>query len=277
VSTVTRVSASDGIPLLVRTWETPGLPRRAEVVIVHGLGEHSGRYQHVGDHLAATGLQAMAFDLRGHGGSGGARAFVGRFGDYLDDLGTVIAVAARKGLPVVLYGHSLGGLIALRYSLDPDRAVPDLLVLSAPALDAAIIPSWKRAVAPVLGRLLPRLTLPNDIAGDHLSRDPSVGTAYFDDPLVLVKTTTRLGSEMLRAMGEVRMLMAHLRIPTLVIHGGEDVLVPTATSEVLASLACVERVVLSGLRHEVHNEDSGARALAVIDEWIDRHLDPAAS
>jgi alpha-beta hydrolase superfamily lysophospholipase len=275
MSTVTIISASDGTPLLVRTWGAPAAPR-AEVVIVHGLGEHSGRYEHVGDHFAAAGLQARAFDLRGHGASGGKRGFVGRFGDYLDDLGTVLATAGPQGLPIVLYGHSLGGLVALRYCLDPGRVAPSLLILSAPAVDATI-PWWKRAVAPVLGRLAPHLELPNDITGDQLSGDPSVGKAYFDDPLVLVETTTRLGAEMLRAMREVRLLMENLRIPTLVLHGEADVLVPTAASEVLGSNPCVERIVLSGLRHEVHNEDAGARSLALIDQWLDRHLAPAVS
>jgi alpha-beta hydrolase superfamily lysophospholipase len=275
VSTVTRISASDGTTILLRTWGSPA-PARAEVVIVHGLGEHSGRYEHVGEHFVASGLHVTAADLRGHGGSGGGRGFVRHFGDYLDDLGAVMEEARRQRLPVVLYGHSLGGLIALRYALDGDRAAPDLMILSAPAVDAAI-PAWKRAVAPALGRLLPRLPLPNDITGEQLANDPSVGKAYFDDPLVLTKTTTRLGAEMLLAMREVRIRMDGLSVPTLVLHGGADVLIPTATSEALGSLPCVERIVLPGLRHEVHNEDAGALSLAVIVEWIDRHLEQAKS
>ena len=261
--------AADGTPLLLRSWPEPSR-RRASMLIVHGLGEHSGRYEHVGAHFSSAGLAVTALDLRGFGGSGGKRAFVGSFAEYLEDLELPMEAMLAHPAPTIMYGHSLGGLIALAYALWGRRA-PDLLVLSAPSLDAAI-PGWKRVAARLLGRLAPSAALANEIRGDQLSADPAVGEAYFADPLVVTRTTARFGAEWLRAMAKARASLAHLTVPTLVIHGGEDTLVPPAVSEPLAAVPGVRRVVLPGLRHECHNEAGGRVALAEIDGWLAQHL-----
>jgi alpha-beta hydrolase superfamily lysophospholipase len=212
-----------------------------------------------------------ALDHRGFGRSGGRRAFVARFDDFLDDLSAEIADLRSSRLPVVLYGHSLGGLIALAATLS-DRPRPDLLVLSAPAV-AAEIPTATRLAARVLGRVLPRLMLPNGLTGDQLSRDPAVGEAYFADPLVITKSTTRLGSESFRAMDETaRRVASGIPVPTLVVHGGSDPIVPPASSEPLGALPGVERVVFPEFRHESHNEDGGTDLLATVTGWLDRQL-----
>jgi len=240
------------------------------MLLLHGLGEHSGRYEHVGAHFAAAGLAVSAVDLRGFGGSAGRRAFLRSFQEYLDDLTPAVDDMLRHPEPMILYGHSLGGLIALAYALWGPHA-PDLLVLSAPSLDAEV-PAWKRLVARLLAHLAPTVALPNDIRGDQLSSDPAVGEAYFADPLVVTRTTTRLGAEWLKAMARARAALAELTMPTLVIHGGDDTLVPPPISEPLAAVPGVQRVVFPGLRHEVHNEAGGTVALAEVGAWIDRHL-----
>jgi len=269
VSTTRIVTNSDGMDFLERSWTAPP-PARGTVLLVHGLGEHSGRYEHVGDRLAGIGFDVVAPDLRGFGGSGGQRAHVARFTEYPDDLAPCAARLAAAGIPLVLYGHSLGGLVALLYALG-DHPGPDLLILSAPALDATI-PAWKRVAARVLGRLAPGIALPNEITGDQLSRDPAVGEAYFADPLVTTRTTARLGAELLAAMAQAREHLSDLTVPTLVLHGGDDTLVPPEVSAPLAERDCVERIVLHGLRHETHNEDGGALALGLITDWLDRRL-----
>lgn len=269
MSTTHYVNAADGTRLLLRSWLEPP-DRRASLLLIHGLGEHSGRYEHVGAHFASAGLAVSALDLRGFGGSGGRRAFVASFAEYLEDLELPVEEMLGSPQPTILYGHSLGGLVALTYALWGRRA-PDLLVLSAPTLDAAV-PGWKRVAARVLGRLAPAAALPNDISGDQLSSDPAVGEAYFADPLVVTRTTARLGAEWLKAMAKARAALAHLTVPTLVIHGSDDTLVPPTISEALAAVPGVHRVVLSGLRHECHNEESGAAALAEVGAWIDQHL-----
>jgi len=263
-----RWPAADGTPLYVREWHSVGEPW-ARVLIVHGIGEHSGRYQRTGRLLSEAGLEVQAFDLRGHGLSGGRRMYVRRWDDFLDDVEIRLEAMRKPGLPMVLFGHSLGALVALDYACS-DRPAPDLLVLSAPPLDATV-PGWQRLLAPVLSAVAPTLVLANPIIGDQLARDPAVGVAYFADPLVQPRSTARLGAQFLSAMRRTRSRLGRLSVPTLVIHGGADTLVPTAVSEPLAALPGVERRVLPDLRHETLNEPEGPQAVAGIVEWLRAH------
>ena len=270
MSTTAVHSAPDGMDQFTRSWMPPRDPR-ASIVLVHGLGEHSGRYEHVGGHLAAAGFAVDATDLRGHGRSGGPRAHMESFDDVLDDLEASVARRQAPGVPFVLIGHSLGGLIAAAYTEDPARTRPDLLVLSAPAIDATL-PKVKLVMARVLGRLTPKLAIPNGLSGDQLSRDPAVGEAYFGDSLVLTKTSARFGRESLAVMTDTKANVARLTLPLLVIHGAEDTIVPTASSGVFAGLPDSERVVFPGFRHESFNEEGGVRALETVTTWLDRRL-----
>ena len=270
-SSTDRVASRDGTELLVRRWPARLAPW-ASVLLVHGLAEHSGRYEHVGRWLAEAGLDVEAYDQRGFGASGGRRAYVERWTENHDDLEDRLAAlrsrAGAAGRPVVVYGHSLGGAIALGYAIaDPPRPLPDALVLSAPAIDSTI-PGWKRFVARVLGSVMPTGTLKNDLDGGILSRDPAVGEQYASDPLNQHATTFRFGAEALREQGRIRGAFDRLSIPTLVYHGGEDRLVPTASSEVLGTLPGVERRVYPGLRHESHNEPEGPAVIADVVTWL---------
>jgi alpha-beta hydrolase superfamily lysophospholipase len=260
------ITTSDGAELYVRAWE-PAAPAAANVVILHGLGDHGGRYEGIARAFVAAGLRSHAFDLRGFGLSSGKRAAVTRWARFLDDVDEVVRDRTDDGLPLVLYGHSMGALIALTYAVS-GKGRPDRLVLSAPALDADITAA-KRLAARVIGRLAPRFSLPNDITAEQLASDPSVGEAYFADPLVLSRSTTGLGLAFLRAMGEARSSLQRLSVPTLVVHGGDDTLVPPAVSEPLGELANVERIVVPGCRHEWHNEpENGPRTLARVVDWV---------
>ncbi len=265
MSVETTTTTADGVTLLRRAWDPDGDPR-AVVLIVHGLGEHSGRYEHVGEHFAAHGLATRSFDLRGFGRSGGKRAYVDRFDQYLDDVAARLDWAREPGRPVVLLGHSLGGLIAARY-LQSDRPQPDAAVLSAPAL-VADVPALKRGAAKGLSRLLPTLALPNDIAGDQLSSDPAVGEAYFADPLVYTKTTARLGAEILAAIDAANASLDRIRVPLYVIHGGADTVVPPPASAPLAGLPDATRRLFPAFRHECFNEPAGAEALDAVAGWV---------
>ena len=265
---------ADGTPLHLRHWATSGKPW-ATVLLVHGIGEHSGRYERTGRLMAEAGIDVHAFDIRGHGLSGGRRVYVRVWDDYLDDLAVRVAAVREPGVPLVLFGHSMGALIALTYACS-DRPAPDLLVLSAVPLDARV-PGWQRALAPILSRLAPTAILANPITGEQLSRDPAVGKAYFADPLVQPRSTTRLGAELLKAMKRGREGLDRLRIPALVIHGGGDTLVPTRVSEPLAAVAGVERRVLPDLHHETLNEPEGPEVVAAIVDWLRGRTAPAVS
>lgn len=267
-STIEHVAARDGTSLLLRHWPVNDGEPLASLLIVHGLAEHSGRYEHVGAHFAAAGLDTWGLDLRGFGGSGGPRAWVDRWSHLHDDLEERLAAirAARPQLPVVLYGQSLGGLVSLGYTLE-GRVRPDLLVLTAPAISAAI-PMWQRALVGLLSRVAPRTMLPNRLDGSVLSHDPAVGVAYFADPLCLHSSTARFGALAFAEQRRVSAALDRLSIPTLVLHGGEDQLVPTATSEVLEGRPGVTRHVVPGRRHEIHNEPNPEVVLDEVVAWI---------
>jgi len=260
--------STDGTRLATRHWPSPSQAPWASVLLVHGLGEHSGRYDHVGRRLAAAGLDVHALDLRGFGASGGRRAYVDRWSQFHDDVeGQLREVrSASSGRPIVLYGHSLGGLVSLGYVLT-DRPKPDLLVVTSPALDATI-PAIKRVAAGALSRVLPRLEIRNGFDGSVLSRDKAVGERYLADPLNHHGTTTRLAGEALAEQARVRAGLKNLAVPTLVLHGMDDGLVPPAASEPLAGLPNVTRKTYPGLRHELHNEPEWESVMDDVVAWL---------
>jgi alpha-beta hydrolase superfamily lysophospholipase len=263
-------TTQDELALHTRTWAPDEDPQRA-MLIVHGLGEHSGRWDHVARFFADRGYAVAAFDLRGHGKSEGTRAHTNSFNDFVDDVqGIVESGLVRTDLPWVLYSHSLGGLMEVYY-LAEDRPHPDAAVLSAPALEADV-PGSLRVAAQLLGRIAPKLAMANSISGEQLSRDEAVGEAYFADPLVYTKATTRMGMEIFNAQDRSREVIQHIETPTLVIHGGDDPLVPPSASAPLAALDSVDRKVYPGLRHELHNEPEQVQVLSEIAAWLDSTL-----
>ncbi len=277
-SIVSHVRAVDGTDLLVRHWpadeaEAGGAwagPPWGSVLLVHGLGEHSGRYEHVGDQLTGAGLEVAAYDHRGMGGSGGRRGDIERWSQYHDDLEARLADvrAGAKGRPVVLYAHSLGGLIAAGYLLD-DRPKPDLAVLSSPALDSAL-PGWKKRLAPVLARVGPTVEIANGIDGTWLSRDP-VGRSDGPSTTRCASRSAPPGSGRSALVEQARVRAAApggFGVPTLVLHGEADRLVPADASAILADAPLVERRTYPDLRHELHNEPEGPAIVDEIVAWL---------
>jgi alpha-beta hydrolase superfamily lysophospholipase len=195
---------------------------------------------------------------------------VDRWSRIHDDVADRIAAAraGAGGRPVALWGHSLGGLVALGYCLaEPPRPLPDALVLSAPALDSST-PTWQRIVARVLTRVAPTLPVQNGFDGSVLSRDPAVAERYLADPLNQHATTGRFGAEAFAEQARVRGAVGRLTVPTFVYHGEADRLVPPAASEPLAALATVTRRTWPDLRHESHNEPEGEAVVAAGVAWL---------
>jgi alpha-beta hydrolase superfamily lysophospholipase len=237
-------TADDGVTLFRRSW--PVANPRAAVVLLHGLAEHSGRYEHVGSGLAERGFDVRSWDLRGFGASEGERAYVEDFDRYVRDTAVEVAEAAGFGVPVVLMGHSMGGLIATLYAQSDERP-PDLLVLSTPSIDANI-PRGKLLISKTLVRVVPRFRIPTH------------------------KITMRLGIALLDAMRRSREALSSVLQPTLVLHGGEDSIVPPEVSAPFEALDNVTRVVFDGFHHESFNEESGTLAISTVADWIDAQL-----
>jgi acylglycerol lipase len=269
----------DGTTLRTLHWAPAGDPW-AVALIVHGLGEHAGRYQTVAAALTAAGIDVHGYDHRGFGGSSGRRAYVDRWSQLHDDLeARVLAVRAeRPGLPLVMYAHSLGGLIGCGYALSTTlRPLPDLLVLSAPAIDVSQ-PGWRKAMAGALCSVVPRMRLSNGLSEDGLSRDPSVRAKADADPLCLDATTVRFGAEAFSEQDRLQALLpglAAMPVPTYVLHGSADPIVPATATEVFEGKGNVTRRVHDGLRHECHHEPEQAEVLAEVVAWI-RSRVPAA-
>jgi acylglycerol lipase len=276
-------TTADGTVLLTRHWPVDGVESGgawagvpwASVLLVHGLGEHSGRYEHVGERMAAAGLDVHAYDHRGNGGSGGRRGDVERWSQLYDDLAERLVAVRRTAAgirPVALYGHSLGGLIIAGYCRpeprSPDRPRPDLVVLSSPGLDDTL-PGWKRRLAGPLARVAPTLAIPNGVDGATISRDPSVSARTVDDPWCLSASTVRFGAAAFREQARVRAeAAAGLGVPTLVLHGDDDGLVPVDASAAFEGAPQTERRTYPGLRHELHNEPEGPAVVDDIIEWL---------
>jgi len=264
-SQVETVAARDGTLLLTRWWPTAGDPW-GTILVVHGLGEHSARHDATGGRFAAAGPVATSFDHRGFGASGGRRAYVDKWDDLLDDVEDRLDAGRTDGLPAAIYGHSLGGLVVADYLLS-DRPRPDVAILSAPALgggNAAL-----RGVASVLSRVRPAFAIANPWDAAKIARDPLPPIVADPDPLAVGHTTARLGHLLFQAMDRVNARLeadGGFPLPTLVVHGGDDRLVPTASTAFLERFPTTERRVYPGVRHEPHHDPlDGER---IVDEMI---------
>lgn len=265
---------ADGLRLFTQGWQ-PATPPRAQVVIVHGYAEHSGRYAALAARLVADGYTVQTFDQRGYGRSEGRRAYVASFDVYVQDLHRFMEqVKARSPhLPVFLFGHSMGGAVAACYVLD---FAPPLagLILSSPALrsnDARLL----QKLAGLLGALAPRLpTLRLDCT--LLSRDRAVVTQARQDPLNYHgRYLARTGAEIIRAMRRLETDGEHLALPLLLLHGTADRITdPGATAELYERADSTDKTIelYDGLYHETFNEPEKEHVIADILLWLEEHL-----
>ena len=265
-----------GVRVYRQCWLPDGEPK-AVLLVVHGLGEHCGRYTNVVNHLVPLGYALYGLDHVGHGKSDGAREYVERFDDFTDtlDIYRGMVTQAQPDKPLILYGHSLGGLISTTYLLDHQAGLAGA-VLSAPL---SRVPENVSAMTITMGRVLSRLApkagvLPLDATG--VSRDPAVVQAYVDDPLVFHgKTPARLGAEMLRAMQRVTAEAGKITLPVMMLQGSADRLVNPDDARFLynaVSSADKTLKVYEGLCHEVHNEPECATVLQDVEAWLKAHV-----
>lgn len=273
------LNTADGLPLHLRQWGPPA-DRAAcgSVLIVHGLGEHIGRYEALAGRLRAAGWVVAGYDQRGHGASGGARGAIAAPDSLLADLAAVID-ALRPGLPgpLLLLGHSMGGLVAARFvaeALAPQPAAwsrpLDGLVLSSPALDPGMNAAQKLLLA-VLGPLAPGLAVGNGLRPDWISRDPAVVAAYVADPLVHDRVTPRLVRFIVDGGALVRARAPQWRLPTRLLWGGADRCVAPAGSAAFAAAAPAAVVQASrydALAHEIFNEPEREQPVADLLAWL---------
>ncbi len=260
-----------GVTLWTRRWAPEGAVRGA-VGLVHGLGEHAGRYGDLVACLTGAGYAVGAVDLRGHGHSSGRRGHT-LVEECLVDIDRLLDdLAARfPEVPRFLYGHSFGGLLVLSHLLRRRPAPAAGAVVTGPALHTDLRAQKSKVLATrVLGRFLPEVTIPSGLDANLISRDPDVVAAYRADPLVHDRVSLGLGRQALAAIDHTLAHAGELSVPLLVLHGGADRLTFPSGSQALADAVerdCTLRI-LDGLYHEVHHEPERNNVFDEIITWL---------
>lgn len=263
-----------GQKIAAQDWKPEGESRGA-VALVHGLGEHVGRYQYVAQSLNAAGYSVTGFDLPGHGRSGGPVGHTS-YDDALEDISRLLEEVAQRypGQPRFLYGHSLGGALVLYYAL---KRRPDLrgVIATSPGLAPGTPQSGATIFfAKVMARLAPQFTIPNGLDLNNLSHDPAVIQAYKDDPLVHARVSARLGLDLILCGQWILDHAAEFPLPLLLVHGSGDRLVSIDAIKAFVKDAPPDKLtykVWEGLYHETHNEPEKQQVLAYTIAWLDAH------
>lgn len=270
------ITTTDGVDLHAQCWAPSATPE-ATIVLVHGYAEHSGRYDEVAHAFTQERAAVHAYDQRGYGRSGGPRAYVDSFAQYLDDLEAVLDFVQQQTpeRPLFLFGHSMGGLVVVR-ALQTRSLSPHGVILSAPALEVnPDLAPWLRQVSHVLGRLLPSLPTVRSPPG-AISRDPAVVQEAENDPLNYHgRIRARTGAELLRAGREARARLEAVQTPFLVVHGTADVLANPHWSQQLheRALATDKTIRLyEGLYHETFNEPERDTVLDDLTNWLSTRM-----
>jgi alpha-beta hydrolase superfamily lysophospholipase len=276
-ATLTTFTATDGENLAVQDWPVvEAVRQRGVVLLVHGLGEHAGRYDALAQRLNSWGFAVRGYDQYGHGESGGPRGGLTTAGRLLDDLADVAESTRRKlagRLPLVVLGHSMGGLVAARFA-QANPAQLDGLVLSSPAL-ATHATSLQRMLLRTLPRMAPNLRVGNGLDARWLSHDPSVEIAYRADPLVHDRISALLGQFITEGGAAVLAAAPSWKVPTLLLYAGDDRLVHPAGSRAFAAAApksTVSSRCFDGAYHEIFNEADTQPVFDTLKRWLDERF-----
>lgn len=261
-----------GLTLYYRAWESSAPV--AGLLVIHGLSDHSGRFEYFGRRMASNLINVYSLDLRGHGASEGRRGHSDRFDYFLQDVDRFrreVESITNRELPIFIHGHSMGGLITLRYIEEFDTPLRGAILTSPWLATGPSIPRWKILGAGVLNKVLPSLPIDAGIDADYLSHDPDIVKQYREDHLVHGKITPRLFMEASAAMGLVFHRSDRIRMPLLFLLAGDDQIVDTRKSETFArslSRGDVTINVLPDYYHEVLNDFDRAHAMKEIRDWI---------
>lgn len=267
-------NTTDGLSLYFQDWHTEQ-EQKGVICLVHGLGEHTGRYLHWVEWLNQAGYSVVSYDLRGHGKSGGVRGHVSSFDDYADDTNLLLTEAKNRypHTKVFLYGHSLGAIIVAYYVL---KMKPQLsgVILSALSIKTPLQEQkGKILLAKVIGSVLPKLSMKSGLDPKTISRDPEVVSRYIHDPLVHDQITTGFGKSSINALVYLDQNVSEWTLPVLIMHGEMDKLGYAEGSREFASKIkgdCTLKI-WPGLVHEVHNEPENKQVFEFLRKWLDDH------
>ncbi len=269
------LKAADGLFLHAWTCQPQGHVLGV-VCLIHGLGEHSGRYLHMAEFFRANGFAFAAFDLRGHGRSGGSRGHASSYEVVMEDMALFLKEARVRypGLPCFLYGHSLGGNLVLNFVLRR-RPLLDGVIVSCPALEPATPPSaWKLWIGRLLYNLAPGFSVSNGLNMEYLSRDPAVAQQVLDDPLNHSRVSARFGCDFLQAGRWALTQASTWPLYLLLMHAGDDRFTSCPASQKFA-LAAGNRCTFKtwpGFYHNLHDEPEKEQVFSFVLDWIKQRV-----
>jgi alpha-beta hydrolase superfamily lysophospholipase len=273
-STLSTFVASDGDNVMIQDWPLePGVPLRGVVIVVHGLGEHAGRYDHVARQLNEWGYAVRGYDQCGHGESGGPRGSLPTDTRLLDDLADIVdstRLRMSKKTPLILLGHSMGGLVVGRFVSLALRPVEGL-ILSSPALDPGLS-RFQKFLVSVLPKIAPNLRVGNGVKPQFISHDPAVVAAYRADPLVHNRISARLARFIAEASVQTVAMAGQWTVPTLLMYAGADRLLNPQGSRTFAAnapKAVVTAMCFEGLYHEIFNELDATPVFTALKRWLE--------
>jgi acylglycerol lipase len=269
-------TTSDGSNIYTQAW-LPDNPPQAIMLIVHGLGEHSGRYGNHVDYFVPRGYALYSIDTRGHGRSSGPRGYVERFNRYVEDIDRRAAEARSDwpGTPLFVLAHSLGSLMGLSYARQHPDQLAGLITSGTALQDALALPAWQRRLAVVLSHVTPALKIYNGVPLSGLSHDPAISAAFKADPLTHTWGTPRLATEAEVVRAQIQQSAATWHVPTLMLHGGADPICPAEGARQFAAQTppgLVEYHEYPGLYHEIHNEVEKEQVFRDMETWLQAQL-----
>jgi alpha-beta hydrolase superfamily lysophospholipase len=268
-------NSSDGLKLSGQTWLT-NRESKGLVLLVHGLGEHAGRYSHVGKMLAEAGFITSAFDLRGHGKSGGKRGHSPSFEAFMDDISLFINENKTRfsGLPIFLYGHSLGALLILNYAARRNSKLNGLIATGPALRNELENQKVKVAFMNLMSNIAPTLTLNPGLNVNHLSEDKSVVEAYVNDPLVHHRASLSMAKSSLQAIDWLFDHAENIREPLLIMQGSMDkICFPSSTLEFSHKVAGeVTLKFWDGFFHEIHNDPGWEDVIQYMIDWLNDYI-----
>ncbi|MGH7761379.1 MAG: lysophospholipase [Candidatus Dormibacteraceae bacterium] len=266
------IKSADGTKLAYRAWPNAGSD--TTFAVVHGLGEHSGRYERLAEAMARHGMSTYALDLRGHGESEGQRGHVDSWSQWTDDVSAFVKhVEELAGAEVVPLGHSFGGVALLSAVLAGKLASSERFAVSSPALKLRLqAPAWKTAVAPFASKIVPRLAMDNEVDPATVSRIPEVVVAYRDDQLVHSRISSRMYTEWQKATVDILARAGQIGIPFLIFAGAADPLIDPEGSRRLHEMtpALSTLHVLAGRYHEPFNDLGSEEVFQLLADWVHR-------
>lgn len=272
----TKWKSNDGLDLFAQGWEPESRTPKAVICLVHGLGEHTSRYAHVAEAFGREGYAMFGADLRGHGRSGGPRGHFPSIESVMQDIDMLLEQARSKypGLPLILYGHSLGGILVLHYGLKRNPKVKGIIATSSGLRTALEKQPAKIMAAKILGTLIPGVAMASGLDANAISHDAQVVKVYNDDPLVHDKVSLGFGKIML---GVTKWTIEHageFPLPLLLLHGkADEIAYPSGSVEFAAALKDRSTLVLwDGAYHELHNEPEQAEVFKTMTIWMDARL-----